>query len=75
MLQIFDIADQSTPQAELLGHEGPVWQVSWAHPKFGRLLASCGFDCRVIIWKEAQANVWTQVCLVCYHSIALATQT
>ena len=44
LVQIFDIADQSAPQAELLGHEGPVWQVSWAHPKFGRLLASWGLD-------------------------------
>lgn len=22
-------------------HDGPVWQVAWAHPKFGTLLASC----------------------------------
>ena len=24
-------------------HDGPVWQVAWAHPKFGTLLASCSF--------------------------------
>lgn len=24
-----------------------VWQVSWAHPKFGHLLASCSFDRKV----------------------------
>ena len=22
-------------------HDGPVWQVAWAHPKFGTLLATC----------------------------------
>uniref|UniRef100_A0A803MVM8 Uncharacterized protein n=1 Tax=Chenopodium quinoa TaxID=63459 RepID=A0A803MVM8_CHEQI len=26
--------------ATLCGHQGPVWQVSWAHPKFGSILAS-----------------------------------
>ena len=28
-------------------HTGPVWQTSWAHPQFGGLLASCGYDRRV----------------------------
>ncbi|KAG6575515.1 Protein transport protein SEC13-like B, partial [Cucurbita argyrosperma subsp. sororia] len=26
--------------ATLTGHQGPVWQAAWAHPKFGSLLAS-----------------------------------
>lgn len=38
-------------------HEGPVWQVAWAHPKFGALLASCSYDGRVIVWKET-AGGW-----------------
>lgn len=38
-------------------HEGPVWQVAWAHPKFGALLASCSYDGRVIVWKET-ASGW-----------------
>lgn len=45
----------------LTGHEGPVWQVSWAHPKFGALLASCSFDHTVMIWKETSANVFSRV--------------
>lgn len=36
----------------LNGHEGPVWQVAWAHPKYENLLASCSYDKKVIIWKE-----------------------
>lgn len=36
----------------LRGHDGPVWAVAWAHPKFGTILASCSFDGRVFIWKE-----------------------
>lgn len=33
-------------------HSGPVWQVAWAHPKFGHILASCSYDGRVLIWRE-----------------------
>lgn len=41
-------------------HEGPVWQVAWAHPKFGSLLASCSYDGRVIVWKEGTTG-WSKV--------------
>ncbi|KAL2931740.1 Protein transport protein SEC13-like protein B, partial [Bienertia sinuspersici] len=50
----------SQPLATLTGHQGPVWEVSWAHPKFGSILASCSYDGRVIIWKEGNQNEWTQ---------------
>lgn len=46
--------------ATLSGHQGPVWQVAWAHPKFGSLLASCSYDGKVIIWKEGANNEWIQ---------------
>ncbi|XP_071708236.1 protein transport protein SEC13 homolog A-like [Rutidosis leptorrhynchoides] len=45
--------------ATLSGHNGPVWQAVWAHPKFGSLLASCSYDGTVIIWKESSLNNWT----------------
>lgn len=61
-IRIFDVGgDQQTLLAELKGHEGPVWQVSWSHPKFGNLLASCSYDRRVRIWKENTRNEWTCV--------------
>jgi WD40 repeat protein len=61
-VKVFDIVgDQQTHLADLRGHEGPVWQVCWGHPKFGSVLASCSFDHRVIIWKESQGNQWQQV--------------
>lgn len=53
--------EQAVPEAELLGHDGPVWQVAWAHPRFGNILASCSFDNSIIIWKETQSGVWSQV--------------
>ena len=46
-------------------HTGPVWQVAWAHPKFGHILASCSYDGKVLIWKEQQgqgsAAGWTKI--------------
>ncbi|KTW26322.1 hypothetical protein T552_02808 [Pneumocystis carinii B80] len=59
-IKIFDIeGDQQRLIETLKGHDGPVWNVSWAHPKFGVILASGGYDGRVIIWKEIN-NVWSK---------------
>lgn len=61
-VKVFDLAgDQRTLIADLRGHDGPIWQVSWAHPRYGSLLASASFDHRVIIWKEGQDGQWMQV--------------
>lgn len=38
-----------------------MWQVAWAHPKFGSILASCSYDRKVIIWKETAEHQWIQV--------------
>jgi len=43
-------------QTTLTGHEGPVWQVCWAHPKFGSIMASCSYDGTVVVWKETGAG-------------------
>ncbi|KAI1296720.1 Protein SEC13 -like protein [Halotydeus destructor] len=47
--------------ATLEGHEGPVWQIAWAHPTFGNLLASCSYDRKVFIWKETSSSYWEKV--------------
>lgn len=52
-----------------------VWQVSWAHPKFGHLLASCSFDRKVQISavpREANARqqsvlFWSSCSTSCYR--------
>uniref|UniRef100_A0A0A9W586 Protein SEC13 homolog n=1 Tax=Lygus hesperus TaxID=30085 RepID=A0A0A9W586_LYGHE len=60
MVKIFGIKNSTqTLIADLKGHYGPVWQVSWAHPKFGNIIASCSYDRKVIIWKENQE--WTKI--------------
>lgn len=41
-------------------HEGPVWQLAWSHPMYGGLLASCGYDRKVLIWKESN-GAWSQL--------------
>ncbi|CAO3667107.1 unnamed protein product [Umbelopsis vinacea] len=57
----FDVDGDKQQLVETLkGHEGPVWQVAWAHPKFGSILASCSYHGRVFIWKE-QNGAWTKI--------------
>lgn len=34
-------------------HNDCVWRLSWAHPEFGQLLASCSEDGTVHVWEEA----------------------
>ncbi len=61
-IKIFDVnGDRMINSATLTGHEGPVWQVAWAHPKFGVILASCSYDGSVLIHREAPQNSWTVV--------------
>jgi len=56
---VFEIIDgQQQLSAQLKEHEGPVWKVAWAHPKFGSVLATCSYDMKVIVWKEVQPSRW-----------------
>merc|ERR1712080_304712 len=61
-IKVFDIVGNThNLVAHLKGHDGPVWQVAWAHPKFGTMLASASYDRRVIIWREEQNKEWKQI--------------
>ena len=61
-IKVFDvIGDKYVLTATLTGHEGPVWQIAWAHPKYGVLLASCSYDGFVHIHKESNPNQWVKV--------------
>ncbi|XP_013773949.1 protein SEC13 homolog [Limulus polyphemus] len=46
--------------ADLREHEGPVWQVAWAHPMFGNILASCSYDRKAILWKDCGGE-WKKI--------------
>ncbi|ETW07804.1 hypothetical protein H310_02232 [Aphanomyces invadans] len=72
-VKVYDVThdSQHTNEQVLTGHEGPVWQVSWAHPKFGTLLATCSYDGKVIIYKEAQLGKWSQVHVHAFHQASV----
>ncbi|CAN8068550.1 unnamed protein product [Agarophyton chilense] len=57
-------------EATLEGHDGPVWQVAWAHPtRHGRpLLASASHDGRVIVWIEDSPSMWRQYYEYSWHA-------
>ncbi|KAL7407574.1 hypothetical protein ABVT39_010346 [Epinephelus coioides] len=66
-VKIFDVRNGGQILvADLRGHEGPVWQVAWAHPMFGNILASCSYDRKVIIWKE-ENGAWDKMYEYCGH--------
>jgi protein transport protein SEC13 len=65
-VKIFSTKDQQL-RATLTGHEGPVWTVAWAHPRFGSVLATASFDKRILIWKEG-GNQWRPVHVISVHN-------
>ncbi|KAJ5963368.1 uncharacterized protein N7479_003244 [Penicillium vulpinum] len=59
-IKIFEIEGESHRLVETLkGHEGAVWCVAWAHPKYGTILASSSYDGKVLIWREQPQNATT----------------
>lgn len=67
-IKIFDVDGENYKLMEtLVHHEGPVWQVAWAHPQFGTILASCSYDGRAIIWKVLpDTNKWA---IIAEHTV------
>jgi protein transport protein SEC13 len=64
-IKIWKLGDESKDLSEIAvirGHEGPVWQVAWLHPRFAasgmQILASCGFDGKVCLWQQKPSNQW-----------------
>ena len=43
--------DTMIKTSEIISHFGPIYELSWSHPSFGPLLASSGFDKKVILYK------------------------
>ena len=33
-------------------HSGSVWRVTWAHPEYGQVVATCSFDRTAAVWEE-----------------------
>lgn len=61
-------------------HSGSVWKVTWAHPEFGQVLASCSFDRTAAVWEEQGTiyrvhdlyDTWRliQLCFVGWHKVS-----
>lgn len=53
-IQIWDLSQDGTYQltSKFRSHSGSVWKVTWAHPEFGQILATCSLDRTAIIWEE-----------------------
>jgi len=61
-VKIYDVSGNTYAHtATLQGHEGPVWEITWSHPKFGVVLASCSFDGSVLIHRESPPGSWTLI--------------
>lgn len=42
---------------EFKGHDNSILRVSWAHPEFGQVFATCSTDSTVRIWEEQEGAV------------------
>ncbi|KAG6556970.1 hypothetical protein Mapa_001386 [Marchantia paleacea] len=73
-IKLFAVSAGSYPRAALVtleGHEGPIWEVAWAHPKFGSIFDLCSYDRKVIIWKEGAENEWSQAQVFAKHEASV----
>lgn len=60
-VKIYEVGATYQHTGTISGHQGPVWEVAWSHPKFGTLLASCSFDGTAMIHRESQPRNWTKI--------------
>lgn len=60
-MQVWDQDEQGTwtLTASWKAHSGSVWKVTWAHPEFGQVLATCSFDRTAAIWEEISNTVYS----------------
>lgn len=51
-------------------HTGSVWRVTWAHPDFGQVIATCSFDRAAGIWEELRESlIFVSVDFYFYFSV------
>ena len=58
-VKIWDLDEKSGTwicSASWKTHYGSVWKVTWAHPEFGQVIATCSFDRTASIWEEVAGD-------------------
>ena len=61
-IKVWDVdGAQHALSASIAGHDGPVWEVAWAHPRYGVLLASCSYDSAALVHRESPPGTWAPV--------------
>jgi protein transport protein SEC13 len=41
--------------------ESPLWALTWAHPRFGNVIAVSSYDGEVSVWRELKPSDWIKV--------------
>ena len=61
--KIFKKGMELEPDIQLIknGHSKPILNLSFSHPLYGTYLASCGYDKKLIIWKEKSTNTYENI--------------
>jgi len=59
VIKIWNMADDGkwSMSGKIKSHQGSVWKVTWAHPEFGSILATCAFDKACTVYEEAVSEV------------------
>ena len=70
-IKIFSADDPRTALDTINKHNGPVWAVQWAHPKFGVLLASASYDGTVMIHRETTPNHFDTIKVFSHHRVSV----
>ncbi|TVY87546.1 Protein transport protein sec13, partial [Lachnellula willkommii] len=52
-------------------HDGAIWSISWAHPKYGNILASASYDGSVFIWRETPPSGFTRIFDFALHTASV----
>merc|ERR1711881_718510 len=56
-IKLFDAKNGQQRQIdEMHDHAGAIWQLAWAHPVYGSVLASCSYEGDCIIYKKNESK-------------------
>jgi len=55
-IKVWDLDSNNNWSSEKIrAHSNSIWRLSWSHPEFGQLIASCSEDASVCVWEEQES--------------------